>query len=165
MRASAETLIIARTDAIAVEVSTAPWRAPSCFVEAGAHLLFLETPRQRDELSRIGERFGKSVPLIANMVEGGNARRSCLRANSRRSASLSSFSLPAWCAPLAKTAEDFYGSLRAHGSSEPFRARMFDFDGLNRVIGTPETLARGTTLRRRAPRPQQDRTQATLGHR
>ena len=33
---------------------------------------------------------------------------------------------------LAKAAEDFYGSLKTHGSTEPFRARMFDFDALNR---------------------------------
>ena len=34
---------------------------------------------------------------------------------------------------LAKTAEDFYASLKAHSSTEPFRARMFDFDALNRA--------------------------------
>jgi len=44
---------------------------------------------------------------------------------------------------LAKAAEEFYGSLKTHGSTEPFRPRMFDFDALNRLIGTPETLARG----------------------
>ena len=44
---------------------------------------------------------------------------------------------------LAKAAEEFYASLKAHGSTEPFRARMFDFDALNGLIGTPEMLARG----------------------
>jgi hypothetical protein len=44
---------------------------------------------------------------------------------------------------LAKAAEEFYGSLRTHGTTEPFRDRMFDFDGLNRLIGTPEMLERG----------------------
>jgi 2-methylisocitrate lyase-like PEP mutase family enzyme len=34
-------------------------------------MLFVEAPRQRDELGRIGMKFGKSVPLMANMVEGG----------------------------------------------------------------------------------------------
>jgi hypothetical protein len=33
--------------------------------------------------------------------------------------------------------------LAAHGTTEPFRARMLDFDGLNDLIGTPEMLARG----------------------
>ena len=44
---------------------------------------------------------------------------------------------------LAKAAEEFYGSLKANGSTEPFRSRMFDFDALNGLIGTPEMLARG----------------------
>jgi 2-methylisocitrate lyase-like PEP mutase family enzyme len=44
---------------------------------------------------------------------------------------------------LAKAAEDFYTSLRTHGSTDPFRARMFDFDAINRLIGTPEMLELG----------------------
>ena len=30
-----------------------------------------------------------------------------------------------------------------HGTTEPFRARMLDFDGLNALIGTPEMVALG----------------------
>ena len=30
-----------------------------------------------------------------------------------------------------------------HGSTQPFGARMFDFDGLNGLLGTPELLERG----------------------
>ena len=44
---------------------------------------------------------------------------------------------------LAKAAQEFYGSLKQHGSTEPFRPRMFDFDALNGLIGTPDMLARG----------------------
>ena len=44
---------------------------------------------------------------------------------------------------LGRMAAEYYGSLAAHGTTEPFRARMFDFDGLNRLIGTPEMLERG----------------------
>ena len=44
---------------------------------------------------------------------------------------------------LARTAQDYYASLHANGSNRPFAARMFDFDGLNEVIGTPEMLASG----------------------
>ena len=49
--------------------------------------------------------------------------------------------------------EEFYGSLKAHGSTDPFRARMFDFDALNRLIGTPEMLARGERYASAEPRP------------
>jgi 2-methylisocitrate lyase-like PEP mutase family enzyme len=44
---------------------------------------------------------------------------------------------------LARTAQDYYRSLHTHGTNEPFRDHMFDFTALNRLIGTPETLALG----------------------
>src|SRR5438093_664399 len=44
---------------------------------------------------------------------------------------------------LGRMAGEYYGSLAAHGTTEPFRARMLDFDGLNELIGTPEMLALG----------------------
>ena len=33
--------------------------------------------------------------------------------------------------------------LAINGTTEPFRNQMLDFDGLNRVIGTPEMIALG----------------------
>ena len=47
---------------------------------------------------------------------------------------------------LAKTAADYYASLAAHGSTQPFRDRMLDFDELNSLIGTPEMIERGKRL-------------------
>jgi 2-methylisocitrate lyase-like PEP mutase family enzyme len=44
---------------------------------------------------------------------------------------------------LAKHAGDYYASLRAHGSNQPFGTRMYDFEGLNHVLGTDELLAEG----------------------
>ena len=35
------------------------------------------------------------------------------------------------------------GDLVANGSNEAFRDRMFDFSGLNEVLGTDQLLARG----------------------
>jgi len=44
---------------------------------------------------------------------------------------------------LGFMANEFYGSLNAHGSSERWRTRMLDFDGINQLVGTPETIALG----------------------
>jgi 2-methylisocitrate lyase-like PEP mutase family enzyme len=44
---------------------------------------------------------------------------------------------------VAHTAGEFYASLAANGTSEPFRNRMYDFDGLNDVIGTPAMIKLG----------------------
>ena len=141
-RASPETLIIARTDAIAVEGFDQAMARAALFCEAGADVLFIEAPRQREELSRIGARFGKSIPLLANMVEGG--KTPILPAHELETLG---FAVVIFAAGVvraqAKTAEEFYASLKAHGSTQPFRERMFDLDGLNQLLGTPEMLARG----------------------
>ena len=141
-RHSRETLIIARTDAIAVEGFDRAVARAAEFREAGADVLFLEAPRQREELSRIGARFGAHVPLLANMVEGG--KTPILPASELENLG---FALVIFAAGVvraqAKIAEEFYASLKTHGSAEAFRPRMFDFDGLNALLGTPETLARG----------------------
>ena len=141
-RASDETLIIARTDAIAVEGLDAAIRRAEAYVEAGADILFVEAPRSGDELRAVADTFGDRVPLLANMVEGG--------ATPLRSATdLEALGYDIVIFPggivraLARTAQDYYASLRAHGSNRPFAERMFDFRGLNERIGTDEMLARG----------------------
>ena len=37
----------------------------------------------------------------------------------------------------------YFASLRTHGTTQPFREAMLDFNGLNDLIGTPEMLAQG----------------------
>ena len=44
---------------------------------------------------------------------------------------------------IGRTAQTYYNSLHANGSNKPFADRMFDFDGLNDVIGTKEQLEIG----------------------
>jgi 2-methylisocitrate lyase-like PEP mutase family enzyme len=155
-RASTETLIIARTDAAAVEGFERALARSELYREAGADLLFIEAPRQRDELSRITQRLGdrtsKPVPLMVNMVEGG--KTPMLPAGELESLGFALVIFPgAIVRMLAKAAEDFYGSLKTHNSTEPFRVRMFDFDALNRLIGTPEMLERGKHYAGTEPRP------------
>jgi 2-methylisocitrate lyase-like PEP mutase family enzyme len=155
-RASTETLIIARTDAAAVEGFERALARSELYREAGADILFIEAPRQRDELSRITQRLGdrtsKPVALMVNMVEGG--KTPMLPAGELESLGFALVIFPgAIVRMLARAAEDFYGSLKTHNSTEPFRARMFDFDALNRLIGTPEMLERGKHYAGTEPRP------------
>src|SRR5580704_17833520 len=62
-------VIIARTDAIAVEGVPEALRRAKAYHESGADALFVEAPRTRDELAEIG----RALPgiKIANIVEGG----------------------------------------------------------------------------------------------
>src|SRR5690349_10786020 len=70
-RRSRETLIIARTDAVAVEGFDAAIERAVLYREAGADMLFVEAPRSSGDLARINSALGSSLPLMANMVEGG----------------------------------------------------------------------------------------------
>ncbi len=142
VRASEETLIIARTDAIAVEGFAAALDRAGVYIEAGADVLFIEAPRDAGELTRIAESFAGRIPLLANMVEGGATPI-------RSAADLEALGFSIVIFPggivraLARTAQDYYRSLRTNGSNAPFADRMFDFGGLNDVIGTADMLAAG----------------------
>jgi 2-methylisocitrate lyase-like PEP mutase family enzyme len=141
-RASDETLIIARTDAIAVEGFDAAAERAEAYIDAGADVLFVEAPRSGDELARVAALFSSRIPLLANMVEGGATPMK--DASTLQAMGFSIAIFPGGIVrALARTAQEYYTSLHAHGSNLPFQDRMFDFDGLNKVIGTPDMLAAG----------------------
>jgi len=143
-RADRETLVIARTDAIAVEgVQPAIDRA-GLYAEAGADLLFVEAPGSEAELSAVTSALGGRLPLMANMVEGG--KTPVMSAQELEALGFSLVIFPGGIVrAVARTARDFYTTLARDGSSDAFRNRMYDFDALNAVIGTPEMLALGKT--------------------
>jgi len=141
-RASEATLIIARTDAIAVEGFAAAMDRAEAYVAAGADVLFIEAPRTGDELAQVARTFRGRVPLLANMVEGGHTP--ITSATDLQALGFDIVIFPGGIVrALARTAQDYYASLRANGSNTPFADRMFDFDGLNARIGTAEMLAMG----------------------
>ena len=156
-RSSSETLVIARTDAIAVEgFETAIARA-AAYRDAGADVLFVEAPKTRAELQRIPPAL-KGIPLMANMVEGGKTPP--LAAKDLEAIGFALVIFPGGVVrALARTASDFYGSLATYGTSEPFLDRMYDFTALNEVIGTPEMIALGKKYE--APTPARKKRQGT----
>ena len=141
-RSSDETLIIARTDAIAVEGFGAAEDRAEAYLEAGADVLFIEAPQDRTQLEHIAARFSKRIPLLANMVEGGATP--IMSADDLEDLGFSIVIFPGGIVrAIARTAQDYYQSLAKHGSNKPFGERMFDFDGLNAVIGTADMLKKG----------------------
>jgi 2-methylisocitrate lyase-like PEP mutase family enzyme len=141
-RQSEETLIIGRTDAIAVEGFDAAIDRAEAYVEAGADMLFIEAPQSMEEIHQIVKRFGGRVPLMANMVEGG--KTPIINAAGLQELGFSFVIFPGGIVrAIAATARDYYANLLSSGSNEAFRNRMFDFAGLNGVIGTDDLLASG----------------------
>ena len=141
-RASAETLIIARTDAIAVEGFEPAIERAALYADAGADMLFVEAPRTQQELASICTTLGGRLPLMANMVEGGSTPMKSAAELGELGFSLVIF--PGGIVrAIARTAQDYYRSLFAHGTNGPFRERMFQFGELNALLGTDDMLALG----------------------
>ena len=141
-RVSSDTLIMARTDAVAVEGFAAALERAEKYLEAGADVLFIEALRSNEEMQEVNARFKNRVPLLANMVEGG-------KTPVKSADELEGFGYRIAIFPggtvraVAHTLQTYYASLKAHGTTLPWRERMLDFDGLNALIGTPELLAAG----------------------
>jgi 2-methylisocitrate lyase-like PEP mutase family enzyme len=149
-RHSRETLVIARTDAIAVEGFERALERAARYREAGADVLFVEAPKARDDLARIVAALSTSALLMANMVEGGKTPP--LSAAELEVIGFALVIFPGGIVrALGHMASDYYASLAAHGTTEPYRSRMLDFEGLNHLIGTPEIVALGKRYETPAP--------------
>ena len=68
-RIDPDLVIVARTDARAVEGFQAALDRAHLYAEAGADVIFVESPQSEEELATVGRSI--AVPLLANMVEGG----------------------------------------------------------------------------------------------
>ncbi len=141
-RHSRETLIIGRTDALAVEGFDRAIERAALYRDAGADILFVEAPKTGDQLARVAAALGPHVAAMANMVEGG--KTPVLPASELEAIGFSLVIFPGGIVrALARTASDYYASLAACGTTEPFRDRMLDFEGINRIVGTTELIELG----------------------
>lgn len=139
-RQDAGTLILARTDALAVEGLDAALERAERYLACGVDALFIEALRSSAQMDAACARFAARVPLLANMVEGGKTPVQSAAELGARGFRIVIF--PGGAARAAAFAlRDYYASLAAHGSTRPFASRMLDFDGLNALIGTPTLLA------------------------
>jgi 2-methylisocitrate lyase-like PEP mutase family enzyme len=140
--ARSRALIVARTDAVAVEGLEPALERAERYLEAGADVLFIEALRSVDEMKTVTQRFAVRVPLLANMVEGG--KTPVLAADALQALGFSIAIFPGAIArALGFAAQEFYASLKQQGGTDAMRNRMLDFQGLNRLIGTPQLLAQG----------------------
>jgi 2-methylisocitrate lyase-like PEP mutase family enzyme len=141
-RHDAETLLIARTDAAAVEGFDKALDRADAYAEAGADLIFVEAPRSAEQLSAIARRFAGRKPVMANMVEGGQTP--LLPAAALQALGFQLVIFPGGTMrALAFALQQYFAGLKANGTTAPFRDRMLDFAGINRLLGTDDFLARG----------------------
>lgn len=141
-RANEETLIIARTDARAVEGFSEAIDRAGAYKEAGADVLFVEAPKSLDEMQKICAEFSKQIPLLANMVEGG--KTPILSANDLAALGYKIAIFPGGAVrAISHHMEAYYSGLLVNGSNQAFSNRMHNFDKLNNLIGTKELIKHG----------------------
>jgi 2-methylisocitrate lyase-like PEP mutase family enzyme len=141
-RLGRDTLVIARTDAVAVEGFEQAVERAERYAEAGADVLFVEAPRDEAQLAAVARKLGLRLPLMANMVEGGQTP--ILGKATLQALGFSLVIFPGGIVrAVAKAAQAFYATLARDGTTEAFRHDMFDFDALNAIIGTPQMLEIG----------------------
>jgi len=141
-RKSSDTLILARTDAAAVEGLDAAMERAEAYLACGVDALFIEAVRSPNEMDTVCGRFSQRAPMLANMVEGGKTPIQSADELGARGYRIVIF--PGGTARfVAKQLGDYYSSLKKHGTTQPLKASMYDFDQLNALIGTPELLEKG----------------------
>ena len=132
-RRSAETLIIARTDSIAVEGFESTLERAEKYFEAGADILFIEAPQSEGQMASLVDRFRDRVPLLANMVEGGKTPQKSASENrllyrhfSRRNG-----------ACLDKDSSNFSGQPQGTRNDHSFSRSNAGFRFLKRIVRNP----------------------------
>ena len=141
-RRSSDTLILARTDAVAVEGFEAALERAERYLACGVDALFIEAVRTPEQMNTACQQFAQRVPMLANMVEGGKTPVQSADVLGQRGYKIVIF--PGGTArAVAHTLQGYYASLHQHQTTLPWQSKMLDFDGLNSVIGTPALLAQG----------------------
>ncbi|WP_445158404.1 isocitrate lyase/PEP mutase family protein [Halomonas sp. E14] len=137
-----DTLIIGRTDAVAVEGTARAIERAHAYREAGVDMLFIEGIRSDDDIASIMAEFRGRIPIMANMVEGGDTPLQNARALQEQGFSLVIFP-GALVRAFTHMASQFFATLRRDGTTDAFRERMLDFGQLNEVLGTRKMLELG----------------------
>jgi 2-methylisocitrate lyase-like PEP mutase family enzyme len=150
-RASAETLIVARTDAIAVEGFGAALARANAYLDAGADVLFVEAPQTLDQMREIAKTFAGRAPLLANMVEGGKTPIST-KAQLEEMGFRLVISPGSMVRAFTFMAQAFLHDLHTHGTTAGSRGRMLDFAQINALLGLPELLSEGEAYAPGSPR-------------
>lgn len=141
-RRSPSTLIMARTDALAVEGMEASFDRAEQYLACGVDALFIEALRTPEQMDAACQRFGARIPLLANMVEGGKTPVQNVAELQKRGFRIVIFP-GGTVRAVAHTLQGYYASLRENQTTDGWKSRMLDFESLNQLIGTPELMRQG----------------------
>ena len=125
-------VIMARTDALAVEGLDAALERSAAYVAAGADMIFAEAVRTLDEYRRFAARAG--VPVLANITEFGQTPLFTVSELGAAGVRLVLYPLSAFRA-AAKAHEVVYGAIRREGTQKSVVPYMQTREELYEVLG------------------------------
>ena len=131
-------IITARTDAIWEHGLDEAIRRARLYKEAGADILFVEGPRTREEIERIGKELPK--PLAINLIEGGDTPILSLEELEQLGFFSVGFVLSGLYA-AARALVDTYKEIRRAGTTDHIRDRLMAFDEFAQFIGLEKRYA------------------------
>ena len=131
-RKNPDTLIMARTDAIAVEGFDNAIRRAGAYQEAGADILFVEAPRSDAEMVRIPQLLDR--PCLANMVEGGKTPFKTVSDLKDMGYAIALFPISILLA-AAKAVRKVAETILRDGSTQFLSEEIMTFEQFNELIG------------------------------
>jgi len=135
-RQNADFMIMARTDARSILGIDAALERAHAYREAGADIIFVESPESEREMRRINDELQGCLTL-ANMVEGG-------RTPLLKNAELSEFGYNLVIYPTAsvyvtaKAVLDLWEAMRRDDTTATLTGTMIPFGAFNQIIGLAE---------------------------
>jgi carboxyvinyl-carboxyphosphonate phosphorylmutase len=128
-------VIMARTDALAVNgIDDAIYRA-RLYREAGADMIFVEAPESVEQMRRIIREV--KAPHMANMLPGG--KTPMLTAKELQEMGYSVVAYATACTyAITKAVRDLFDTLYRTGTTASLEDRMVKFDEFNRLVGLEE---------------------------
>jgi carboxyvinyl-carboxyphosphonate phosphorylmutase len=136
-RRDPDLVLIARTDAAAVEGLDAAIARARVYAHAGADVLFVEAPTSEDDIARVAAELRDVAPLVFNWAEGGRTPPIPLDRIAELGFSLVLFPIGTLLAATAGI-RALLATLRADGTPQAAMSGLPTFDGFTDLIGLPE---------------------------
>ncbi len=136
-RRDPDLVLIARTDAAAVEGTDAAIARARRYREAGADVLFVEAPTSEDDIARVAGELAGVAPLVFNWAEGGRTPPIPLARIAELGFALVLFPIGTLLAATAGI-RALLDTLRADGTPDAVMPGLPTFDGFTDLIGLPE---------------------------
>ena len=133
-------VLIARTDAAAVEGLDAAIARARAYAEAGADVLFVEAPTSEDDIARVATELKGVAPLVFNWAEGGRTPPIALDRIAELGFSLVLYPIGTLLAATAGI-RAVLETIRADGTPAAAMSELPTFEGFTDLIGLDEVRA------------------------